>query len=71
MSRMDRQVAGTFAFGGDVPAGDAGFLKDQVEVPVGKLGLKLSVRLDALGKVDGDRSNGCVFHDRPARIEET
>ena len=43
-------------------AGDARLLIDQVHVPRRKLRLELVVGFHALGKMNGDWSNRCVFH---------
>ena len=62
LRRGYRQIAGTLARSGDMPGCDPSLGIDQVDIPARKLRLKLGIRLDTLGKMNGNRSNRCVFH---------
>ena len=60
--RRHAQVRGTLVGGGDVPGANARLGVDQIEVPVGKLGLQIVVGFHLLGQMNRDRTDCCVLH---------
>src|SRR5262245_27589595 len=60
--RRHGQIAGTLPRRRDMAGRNPRLGVDELHVPARILRLKLGIRLDALGKVDGYWSNRCVFH---------
>ena len=64
------QIRRTLVLGRNMPGINAGLRRNQLQVPIGKLFLKLIVRFDPLRKMDGNRANRCVFHLRCALVDK-
>ena len=60
--RRHAQVRGTLVGGRDVPGANARLGVDQIEVPVGKLGLQIVVGFHLVGQMNRDRTDCCVLH---------
>ena len=64
LCRQDAQVRGELILAGNMPGTDPGLFIDQVHVPGGMFRQEVVIRFHAIGEMNGNRSNGCVIHEK-------